>query len=221
MPPEGPRVAGALAGHAIARDFAREVMRVNHRFAAEVVGAFELCPFMSDPANAFGRFCVMLDRQPDVTSAVSEVLAAPGVVHLVYPLVTGEATPFERFGNALHEAVRREAHRRDIEPPVHATFHPEMEGERSEKRLIGFLRRSPDAFVQFVPAGLASGGTQFVADPSKIDVAALIAATQNKKGLFQRLSSTDLDAIARAQRDIRADRDKSYAPFLAALEANG
>ncbi len=212
-----PTVAGALAAHPIAAEFARAVERVHHRYAREVVGAFELCPFMNDPESAFGRFCVMLDRELDLAAAKEQVLAAPGVVHLVYPLAAASSSAFERFGNALHEAVRREAFARRLDAPVHATFHPEMEGDRSSgPRIVGFLRRAPDPFVQFVPEGLAKGGTQFV-DPARVDIAELMAAAHRKRDLASRLTPAEIDRIAALLADIRAERDASYARFLDAL----
>jgi hypothetical protein len=211
-----PIVAGELAAHPLARAFALEVQRVHHRYAVEVVGAFSLCPFMNDPESAFGRFVVMLDREPAVASARDQVLAAPGVAHLIYPLFTGSSNAIERFGNALHEAVRREAFARRLDPPVHATFHPEMEGDTSSaQRLVGFLRRAPDPFVQFVPEGLAKGGTVF-ADPATIDLATLLTP-KPARSLFDRLSRADLEVVAAREASIRADRNESYARFLDAL----
>jgi hypothetical protein len=215
---DGPIVAGALAHHPLANDLALVVQRIHHRYASEIVGAFSLCPFMNDPASAFGRFCVMLDRQLDLASAEEQVLAAPGVVHLVYPLVSDSSQLVERFGNALHEAVRKESFKRGLDsPPVHATFHPEMDGDTtSAQRLVGYLRRAPDPFVQFVPQGLAQGGTMF-ADLARIDLGSFALEAKAKRDLLSRLSPADRLRISELQAQIRAERDKSYARFLDAL----
>lgn len=214
---DAPVIAGAFVTHPLAAEFARAVQRVHYRYAREVVSAFALCPFMNDPESAFGRFVVMLDRELELDAAVDQVLTAPGVVHLIYPLFEGSAASLERFGNALHEAVRKRAFAAGKDAPVHATFHPAMDGDASSAaRVVGFLRRAPDPFIQFVPEGLAKGGTQFV-DPQTVDLAALVAEQRQKRGLFERLSSSDLAAIARLQADIRAERDASYARFLGAL----
>jgi hypothetical protein len=212
-------IGGALRDHPAAADLAGEVARVHHRFASEVVAHFRLCPFLHDPATAFGRFCVMLDREPDVASAADEVeKAGLSVVHLVYPLTTLEVTPFEQFGNRVHLEVAR----RMRSAPVHATFHPGMQGDsRSAARLVGLLRRAPDPFVQFVPEGLHVGGTTYM-DPSAFELGAL-AGSNAKPGAtpaehnFDRLSVEDLATIAARQRDIAADRDRSYAPYLDAM----
>ena len=208
------RVAGALATRAAARAFAAVVQRVHHRYATEVVGAHALCPFMRDPARSFGRFCVMLDREPDLEAALAEVVAAgTQVVHLVYPLVAMDVTPFERFGNELHQRVARTL----PSPPVHATFHPKMEGDASRpSRLIGLLRRAPDPFVQFVPEGLHEGGTTFM-DLGQLDLATLVATPPRAQTTFERLTPAMVTAIVTAQDDIKADRDRSYAEHLDAF----
>lgn len=213
----GPIVAGPLATHPLATEFASVVQRVHYRYAREVVGAFSLCPFMNDPASAFGRFCVVLGRELAVQPAKELVLAAPGVVHLIYPLFEGGCHPMERFANALHEAVRREVFMRgEGAPPVHATFHPEMEGDTTTpQRLIGLVRRAPDAFVQFVPQGLSGGGTQF-ADLATLDLAALVASP--KKGVaLAKLTSLEQASLTASAREIRADRNASYARYLDAF----
>jgi hypothetical protein len=208
------RVAGALASRGEARAFASIVQRVHHRYATEVVGTHGLCPFMRDPARSFGRFCVMLDREPDLEAALAEVVSAGSqVVHLVYPLVSIDVTPFERFGNELHQLVARTL----PSPPVHATFHPNMEGDASRpSRLVGLLRRAPDPFVQFVPEGLHEGGTSFV-DLGQLDLAALLATPARAQTTFERLTSAMIAAIVSSQDDIKADRDRSYAEHLDAF----
>lgn len=204
-------VAGALAGHPRALELARAVHAIHLRYAREIVGAYELCPFMNDPESAFGRFCVVLDRSLDVLSARDLVLAAPGVVHLVYPLIHEGSHAMERFGNALHEAVRREVFARgDGTPPVHATFHPEMEGDvRSPQRRIGLVRRAPDPFVQFVPQGLTGGGSTFL-DPTTMDLSALLQAAPKPRGRVASLSDEDLARIASRLGELRAEREATY-----------
>ncbi|MCC6522508.1 MAG: hypothetical protein IT373_07590 [Polyangiaceae bacterium] len=213
-------VAGALASHPLAAAFAAEVRRVHHRYAVEVVSGYRLCPHIGEPHASFGRFCVMLDRVPDLEAAVAEVAAgvADGMlVHLVYPLVDLEPTHFERFCNELHAEVAR----RLPDPPVHATFHPRLEGDAlSPARMVGLLRRAPDPFVQFVPEGLHKGGTVF-ADLATLDLESLLKGPRDyATRTFERLKSGGLDVLLGWLADIRADRDRSYAPYLQALEAS-
>jgi len=206
-----PVVVGALAAHYRAEELVAAVHALHLRYAREVVGAFGLCPFMNDPESAFGRFCVILERRLDVLLARDVVLAAPGVVHLVYPLVREGCHTMERFGNALHEAVRREVFARgESTPPVHATFHPEMEGDTTTtQRRIGLVRRAPDPFVQFVPQGLTGGGSTFV-DPTSLDLAALLAATAKPKGRVANLDDADLERIVALLAELRSEREATY-----------
>lgn len=209
------RVAGALRDHSLATAFAEDVQSLHHRYASEVVGRYALCPFMREPKRSFGQFCVMLEPEPAVEAALAEVLAAPSqVVHLVYPLVTVDVPSFERFGNALHLAVAKAV----AGAPVHATFHPRMEGDASRaSRLVGLLRRAPDPFVQFVPEGLHEGGTTYV-DLDGLDLASFFAAsTDRAASTFERLSSEDVEAIVATQNDIQAERQERYARYLDAL----
>jgi hypothetical protein len=133
----------------------------------------------------------------------------------VYPLVTMASTPFERFGNQLHKLVAS----RLAGAPVHASFHPQMEGGRgAAARLVGLLRRAPDPFVQFVPEGLHEGGTVYT-DLSSVDLASLVVKVPKDRAesLHERLDEASLDRIEALQRDIKRDRDESYARFVDAM----
>lgn len=204
----GALLRGALRQASGAEDFGREVYRVHHRYATEVVKAFALCPFLKDADSGFGRFIVMLDREPNLESATAAVLESPAMVtHLVYPLVTLAAKDFERFGGDLAAGLRKTMD----DAPAHATFHPQMSGDAANPaRLVGLVRRAPDPFVQFVPPGLQSGGTTFIGDvPAAMAKSARSGIAALGPGDIARLVAT-LDAI-------RADRDASYPPLLARL----
>jgi hypothetical protein len=188
---------------------------VHHRYATEIVGAFKLCPFMHDVDTAFGVFCVILDHEPDLVTALHHIDDAPSsVVHLVYPLVTLDSRSFERFGGDIH----RELARRDRDAPVHASFHPQMEGgSNTSGRLVGLLRRAPDPFVQIVPAGLHEGGTVFVDAASMDPMALLNQKPDPTTSNFERLDEAAIAEIESRQREIHAQRDTTYAPFLKQL----
>ncbi len=213
-------VAGTLRDHPAAAAFAREVHHVHHRYATEVVGAFTLCPHMaSDPDKAFGTFAVMLDRAFDVEGAVVEVLRAPSqVVHLVYPLITDGVPAFEQHGQALHRAVAEAFADRGGRAPVHAAFHPHMQGDAtSASRLVGLLRQAPDPFVQFVPEGLHEGGTQYI-DMATFDPATYVPPPPPRaEGNFDRLATTDIETIIARIAEIRRDRDRRYEEHLNAF----
>ena len=212
---DDPVLAGSLASDPRALEFARVVQTVHARYAREVVMAFGLCPFLHDPATAFGRFCVVLEEDARVDLATELVLDAPGVVHLVYPLYRRGCHEMERFGNELHERVRRASFERgDSRPPVHATFHPDMEGDLSSpRRRVGFVRRAPDPFVQFVPQGLTDGGSTFI-DPSKLDLASLLGSPAKKLSRLASLDSTELESLRERVADVRRERDERYAGYF-------
>lgn len=232
-----PLLFGPLRAHPVAVPFAAEVVRVHKRYAVEVVAAHRLCPFLRDPDIAFGRFCVVLARDPALSDACEAYRSADNpVLHIVYPITSAPASDFERFGGEVGRAVRdiwRAAPEPDPnmgpEPPVIATFHRKLAGERSAPhRMIGLLRRAPDPFVQIIPGGHHEGGT-VVAPLAEMDglspeeLAKLLQLVpgpppkDRTRELFERMSDTIFDEIAATLADIHADRDRSYAPFVEEL----
>ena len=233
-----PLLFGPLRAHPAASAFADEVVRVHRRYAVEVVAANRLCPFLRDPDVAFGRFCVVLTTGPSVDEAREAYrLAENPVVHLVYPITRAPTSDFERFGGDVGRAVRdlwraepdAEA-RFGPEPPVIATFHRHLAGDRTAPhRLIGMLRRAPDPFVQIIPGGHHESGTVVapIADLEGMSPEAVMKLFQmappppkdRSREMFERLSAAALDAIEATIADIHADRDRSYAPWLKELSA--
>lgn len=203
-----PVVRGALAGHPAASALAREVWRVHHRYAVEVVGAFRLCPFMKDAERDFGHFCVMLDWEPDLDATLRAIAEAQSsVIHLIFPCVEMRHPTFERFAASVRESLIA----RVSKPPVMAVFHPELPGDFSTShRLVGLVRRAPDPFIQLVPEGLHEGGTVFIESIESL--------TKNPtEQTFARLTAADRERIVASIEGIRADRTASYAPLLEAL----
>jgi hypothetical protein len=150
-------VAGRMSSHPRATELAALAHALLHRYADEVVLTHRLCPFLQNVDTGMGAVVVMLDVEPDVACTTEAILATgSNVVHALFPLVQGEAPPFERFGNKLSESVRKAR----SEPLVHASFHPRMVGGyENAHRMVGLLRRAPDPFVQFIPPGMQVGGT--------------------------------------------------------------
>jgi hypothetical protein len=229
-----PVVRGELAHHPSARRLADEVVRAHVRYAVEVVERFQLCPFMRDAASGFGRFCVLLDREPlleETLAAAREVDSA--VVHLVFPCIRTPATAFERFAAKVGEALRRGPPAdgaplllpmQDPKASVLAAFHPEMAGDdTSSHRLVGLLRRAPDPFVQLIPPGLSEGGTVLIdaadagRDPAFAGPSGMAPAEDRAEAMFLRLQGEGLAAIRAAIAAIQAERDARYAPYLEAL----
>jgi hypothetical protein len=206
-----PIIRGSLAAHPAAPGLVAEVLRVHRRYATEVVQAFGLCPFTRDVDVAFGRVCVMLDREPDLEATREAVLLADNpVLHVIFPCALPPPSAFERFANKLLTSLRPAL----PSPPVMAAFHPQLAGDTDEAyRLIGLLRRAPDPFVQFIPAGVHEGGTMF----AEAAVAPIEDGQDRAEQTFQRLRGELLERLFAIAADIRRDRDESYAPHLAAL----
>lgn len=202
-----PMIRGKLASHPRARAFAAEVLHVHKRYATEIVQQFALCPFTRDVDVAFGKFCVMLDREPDHDATRAAIVEAKSpVLHVVFPLALPPANVFERFASTLVASLRGHLE----SPPVMAAFHPELVGDReSAHRLIGMLRRSPDPFVQFIPAGNHEGGTVFASSVEEAENEGL----DRSELTFKRLQGGKLEELLMIALDIRADRDRRYAPF--------
>lgn len=233
-----PLLFGRRSAHPLAIPFSREVARVHKRYATEVVAAHRLCPFVRDVDVAFGRFCIGLTDRADLAEATDVFRRAESaVLHIVYPLVRAVTPDFERFGGDVGRAARDiwralpdDAARFGAEPPVIATFHPELQGDRtSPHRMIGLLRRAPDPFVQIIPGGHHESGT-VVAPVGHLDslspevIAKLLAAvpppTKDRiHETFARMTPATFEEIAATIADIRADRDRAYAPYLPELTA--
>jgi hypothetical protein len=216
-----PILAGPLADHPAALALAREVQRVHKRYAAELVAANRLCPFLRDVETGFGTFVVMLDPgEPSVDLTLAAVVAASSsVVHVVFPLANVQPVAFERFSGGLAVALKAALR----EPPVMATFHPELAGDGSNAhRLVGVLRRAPDPFVQLIPEGMHEGGTVFanVSDALAAETFPPQAPVDVAESNFEKVNGR-VDALIALIADIRADRDRAYAPHLRALAVGG
>jgi hypothetical protein len=211
-----PLIRGSFQDHPLALPFAAEVLRVHRRYASEVVARNQLCPFLRDVDTGFGRFCVMLDVEPDVPTALAAVMAADAaVIHLVYPLNAAPPSPFEKFSGKLAEALKQNL--RDA--PVMATFHPALPGDGvTQSRLIGLLRHAPDPFVQLIPEGLHQGGTVF-AGATDLEKTTTEPEVDIAEANFAKMHGGVLEKIVALLAEIRADRDRSYAPFLEAFAA--
>jgi hypothetical protein len=198
-----PIVLGALACRPGARELAAEVARLLHRYAVEVVARFGLCPHLRDFASGIGALCIVLDRELDAAVAARAVRATGRrVAHAVFPLARVDATQFERFGNAVADWLVADGGPR----LVHATFHPDMVGGTEyPARLVGILRRSPDPFVQFIPAGIQQTGTTIAGGPP--------AHPEQLELTYRRLRGELLDHLVARQAELHAERRRIHARF--------
>jgi hypothetical protein len=189
-----------------------EALRLNTRYVEEVVLAWDLCPWA---AKAFTsgevRQRVLLDEAPtpeDAVPFIDELDGAPEIAIglLILPRFQIRAPAFDAFA----ERVRRADHARRPDaatsPPspsfLIAAFHPgAAETFATPPQLVAFVRRTPDPTLQLVRTSVlrrATGEGPRVSD----DVTRRNFETVGARG------AAALDAVLR---DIRRDRDESYA----------
>ncbi len=212
-----PLLCGPLAAHPAAARFAAEVHRVHRRYAAEVVAANRLCPFLRDVETGFGAFVVMLDAgEPAVDATIEAIRAAESAVtHVIFPLVRPAPSTFERFAGRVGQALKKALR----DPPVMATFHPDLAGDVDDShRLVGLLRRAPDPFIQLIPEGMHEGGTIFAPLPTDgICPMVVPEPVDSAQANHEKLKGGRVAPLLALMAEIHADRDRSYAPFLEAF----
>ena len=189
-----------------------EALRLNTRYLDEVVLAWDLCPWAAK-ALAAGqvRQRVLVAETPapeDVLPFLDacEADADVAIGLLVFPRLATRAPTFDAFA----ERVRRADHARRPDaatsPPAPsffiAAFHPAAPVTfTTPPQLVSFVRRTPDPTLQFVRTTALRRVTG--EDPSvSDDVTRRNFETVNARG------TVALDAVLR---DLRRDRDESYA----------
>jgi hypothetical protein len=189
-----------------------EALRLNTRYLREVVLAWNLCPW-AEKALEGGqvRQHVLLDEKPPPQAALPFLDELTGQADfaiglLIFPRFALAAPAFDAFA----ERVRRADHARRPDaatsPPspefLIAAFHPDAaQTFATPPQLVSFLRRTPDPTLQLVRTSVlrrATGEGRGVSD----DV------TQRNYDSVTERGAAALDA---ALRDIRRDRDESYA----------
>lgn len=190
------------------------MLRLFDRYLVEIVEEYGLCPW-ARPARLNGELAVkVLFGEPDLGMWVEtgkELLARPNV--LVAMVIAPE----------MREPLRpiRDHVTTTLSGVGVADFHPEAPLDlTTPARLVPFLRRSPDPFLQLVPLSLLSavrGQSTIVVDLERQaemlrdlaakprgDVADDIAAANHKR------VSVDLAAFSARLADLAADRARSY-----------
>jgi hypothetical protein len=189
-----------------------EALRLNTRYLDEVVLAWGLCPW-AEKAFATGQVRQRVDlaeapAPEDVLPFFDDCEAASEVAIglLIFPRFAIRAPAFDAFA----ERVRRADHARRPDaatsPPAPsflvAAFHPDAaQTFATPPQLVAFLRRTPDPTLQLVRASVlrrATGEGPRVSD----DVTRRNFETVSERG------AAALDAVLR---DLRRDRDESYA----------
>ena len=192
-----------------------EALRVNARYVEEVVIGWGLCPWAAQAwrDGAVARR-VLVDQAPEQSPDIDAVLAfvdelAPNRATSIGLAIFPRATATEAAWGTFAERVRRADRARrapDAAPPfLLAAFHPgsgqTAAAAGNPGALVSFLRRTPDPTLQLVRAslldGLAREGRDLSGEIARANFAAVSARTP-----------AALDAVVR---DIRRDRDASYA----------
>ena len=134
---------------------------------------------------------------------------------------------FERFVGALRDADQARG-----AAFAAAAFHPDAPADTSAPyRLVPFVRRSPDPTVQLIRRSAldavrrpGDGGTGYV-DPASITDLEAFFRNPPKPPLHERVAAANVETVTRVGverleailREIRADRDASYAALGEAL----
>jgi hypothetical protein len=198
-----------------------EALRLNTRYVDEVVLAWDLCPW-AEKAFRSGQVRQLVHLAPtvepeDVLPYIDELdeldeLDERGaslevaIGLLIFPRLEIRAPAFDAFA----ERVRRADHARRPDaataPPspvfLVAAFHPgAAETFATPPQLVSFLRRTPDPTLQLVRTSVlrrATGEGRAVSDE----------VTQRNYDTVTGRGAAALEAVLR---DIRRDRDESYA----------
>lgn len=189
-----------------------EALRLNTRYVNEVVLAWDLCPW-AEKAFTSGQVrqqvsLIEAAAPESVLPFLDELVAASEIAIglLIFPRLVVRPAQFDSFA----ERVRRSDHARRPDaatsPPAPefliAAFHPDAaESFATPPQLVSFVRRTPDPTLQFVRTSVlrrATGEGSRVSD----DVTRRNFETVRERG------AEALDAVLR---EIRRDRDESYA----------
>ena len=204
-----------------------EALRINQRYLTEIVEAFDICPF-ARPARSGGALArrVLLDATPDVAPSLAQIdaLAADAAIEvavLIYPRLALSAPRFDEFVAALRAADEA----RRPPPFALAMFHPDASfGRDSPQRLVMFFRHTPDPTIQLVRFSVLDAvkrgapADKFVFDGSARAWAELQRRSETlsvsdriARQNFATVEEQGLERLEEILRDIRADRDRSYA----------
>jgi hypothetical protein len=188
-----------------------EALRVNARYVEEVVIGWGLCPWAAQAwrEGAVARR-VLLEPAPDapaVLAFLDEIAAQPATAIglLICPRVALGEAGWGTFAERVRRADRARRPPGAAAPFLLAAFHPLADAPprapATPNALVSLVRRTPDPMLQLVRASLvealARGGR---------DVSGEIARAN-----FETVGARTPAALEAAIRDIRRDRDASYA----------
>ena len=225
----------------------REARRVYARYQREIVEALKVCPW-AERARIDGHVEVTVMRESQETLRANPSLALAALARhaareetqiglLVFPRITWSRNQFERWVGELRE-VSQSTHRErgGRAPFALAAFHYDARAPRegaTPYQWVPFLRRTPDPTIQAVRIDVleelrGEGEGKHFVDPDTIEDIKSFLTGPLKKPLHERVAGANANMLARigaenfaaTVEDIKADRDRSYAPLLAALEGH-
>lgn len=209
----------------------RELLRLQARYAVEVVEAFGLCPYAAQ-ARKDGRTAEVIVRgEAPSLDALLEVVDALGrdenveVAFVILP-----DAPLDRRALAHRVEEVRHAHQRGPRGLVMTMegFHPDAPADLTTPgRLVPFLRRTPLPTIQLTRLSTLNrvrrsgpSGTAFI-DPSSPDFVAFLTrptaesvSERIAESNHAKVSEIGPETIERALRDIFQDRDETLARLL-------
>jgi len=192
----------------------REALRLNDRYLSEAVIGFGLCPWAERTiSDGELRRRVVADAEPSLAAALAFIDelaragAAVSVAMLIFARAAVASPAFDRFTEEVRRADRERCRAEGRKDFVLAAFHPDASTTFSNRyKLISFLRRTPDPTIQLVRAEILD--PLRAARPSLSDD----IAEQN----FARVNTQGPDRLDAVLRDIRRDREESYATLTRA-----
>lgn len=217
-----------------------ETLRLYHRYQAEVVERFNLCPWAKAArlsGNAVALVC-SVDTTSLLTVLDDAALLDSDIVLLIFPDYRGSRAAFEQL---VADLIRQDGLRCELTSPVFAmaAFHPEASVRTAQALdLVPYLRSTPDPTIQLVRVSALErarknepAGTQFV-DPTQLDLAQLFKDLQtaaksapsasgvDNSSLRQRIADANLTTwhndghlLQQCVQSILADRRDVHARF--------
>ena len=132
-----------------------ETLRLNDRYALEVVEAFSFCPY-ARPARVAQKAArkVLLQSTLDIAPVVAMIEAVERascdceVVQLIFPRLRTTAREFDDFTAQVRVARETRSPRPSF---AQASFHPGFTYDATTpEAMVPFVRRSPDATIQML-----------------------------------------------------------------------
>jgi hypothetical protein len=177
---------------------AAQALRLNARYLDEIVVGWGLCPW-AERALREGqvrrRVFAAETPPPEPVLAFADELAADPTAAIglaIFPRLPATPAAFDSFAERLRRARR---------PPAFliAAFHPfAADAFATAPQLVSFIRRTPDPTLQFVRASLLES------------LGAGVSAGVARQN-FEAVTARGAAALDAALRDIRRDRDETYA----------